>query len=71
MSYSVRSRSGIKYLRNSNTTEVHDLNNEKPQCQIDKILGPGHTVGFSPDTREQAHSEGNDNGEHCIGAGLR
>ena len=71
MPYQVSSRSGIRFLGNSNTKEVHDLNNEKPQCQIDEILKAGHAVGITPDTLEQAHAEGYDNGEYCIGGGSR
>lgn len=51
--------------------EVHELNNEKPQCQIDEIIEAGHAVVFDPDTLEQAHNEGYDNGEYCIGGSLR
>ena len=64
MSYPVSSRSALKYLGNSNTKEVHDLSNEEPQYQIDKILKAGHAVGFSPDTIEQAHAEDYDNGDY-------
>ncbi|MFC2173023.1 hypothetical protein ACFLU6_10395 [Acidobacteriota bacterium] len=27
--------------------EVHDLNNEKSQCQIDEIISAGHAVVFT------------------------
>ena len=71
MAYPVYSRGNRKYIGNTNTKEVHNLRNEKPQCQIDKILRAMHAVGFIPDTLDQAHSEGYDNGEYCIGGGYR
>jgi len=62
---------GSRYCGNTNKMEVHDLDNEKPQCQIDEIIAAGHVKIFSPDTLEQAHLEGYDNGEYCIGGGIR
>ena len=62
-----------RYLGNSdaNNMEVHDLQNEKGQCQIDKIRKADHVVTFTPDTLEQAHSEGYDNCAFCIGDSKR
>lgn len=62
-----------RYLGNSSPTklEVHDLHNEKPQCQIDEIIQAGHAVVFIPDTLNQAHQEGYDNGAYCIGGSIR
>lgn len=71
MSYPVSSRIGTRYLGNTNKMEVHDLQHEKTQCQIDEILAAGHAVGFTPDTLDQAHAEGYDNGAHCIGGSTR
>jgi hypothetical protein len=71
MSYSTSSKHGKRYLGNTNTMEVHDLNNETPQCQIDEIIANGHAVGFRPDTLRQAHAEGFDNGAYCIGSSAR
>ena len=34
---------GERYLGNTNTTEVHDLDNEQKSCQIDEILMLGTT----------------------------
>jgi len=62
---------GSRYCGNINTMEVHDLDKEKPQCQIDEIIAAGHVKTFSPDTLEQAHAEGYDNCEYCIGGGIR
>ena len=48
-----------RYLGNSDPghMEVHDLKNEKPQCQIDEIIEAGNAVVFSPDTLEQANRD--------------
>ncbi|MCG2695137.1 hypothetical protein L6261_03605 [Candidatus Parcubacteria bacterium] len=59
-----------RYLGNTNTTEVHDLSNEKVGCQIDEIL-ERHKVTFSPDTLLTAHSEGFDNCHWCLGGSTR
>ncbi len=58
-----------RYLGNTNTKEVHDLDNEKPQCQINTIIRNGHAVYF--DTLKQAHNQGYDNGHWCIGDSKR
>jgi len=57
---------GNRYCGNTNTTEVHDLDNEQTNCQIDEIIAAGHARTFSPDTLKQAHSEGCDNCAYCI-----
>jgi len=62
---------GKRYCGNVNKKEVHDLDNEKPQCQIDEIIAAGHARTFTPDTLEQAHKEGYDNGAYCIGGSRR
>lgn len=64
------------YLGNSDPdhTEVHDLENEDTSpnaCQIDEIIDAGNAVVFDPDSLEQAHDEGYDNCEYCIGASTR
>ncbi len=69
--YSRSEISNIRYLGNSNKKEVHDLNNEKPNCQIDEIISTKHAVIFNPDTLEQAHKEGYDNCAYCIGGSRR
>jgi hypothetical protein len=58
-------------LGNTNTTEVHGLDNEKTQCQIDKLISYGYAVVFNPDTVAQARSEGYDNCHFCIGGSTR
>lgn len=60
-----------RYLGNSSKKEVHDLTNEKPQCQINEIIAAGNAVVFTPDTLDQAHREGYDNGYYCIGGSTR
>lgn len=63
--------SGRNYLGNTNTKEIHDLRNERPQCQLDETIRAGHAVVFPPDTLAQAHAEGYDNGHFCIGGSQR
>lgn len=58
-------------LGNTHTTEVHDLTNEKPQCQIDEIIAAGHAIVFNPDTLARAHAEGYDNCAWCLGGSTR
>jgi hypothetical protein len=62
---------GKRYCGNVIKKEVHDLDNEKPNCQIDEIIRAGHAKGFSPDTLYQAHTEGFDNCAYCIGGSRR
>lgn len=65
---------GRQFVGNTNTTEVHDLDNEKTagnECQIDEIIAAGHAVTFTPDLLAQAHTEGFDNCAHCIGGSTR
>ena len=71
MSYKVTTKFGLHYLGNTNKKEVHDLRNEKTQCQVNEILVSGHGVAFSPDTLAQAHSEGYDNCAYCLGSSTR
>lgn len=71
MAFPITSRGNRRYLGNTNTTEVHDLQSETEQCQIDEILAAGHAVGFRPDTLEQAHTEGYDNCAYCLGGSTR
>jgi len=73
MTYPINGRSGHNYLGNSSPSkrEVHRLKDEKTNCQVDEILKAGHAVGFSPDTLDQAHSDGYDNCAYCIGGSTR
>ncbi len=63
MSYRVYSRTGDRYLGNTNKREVHDLIHE----DASPIIAAGHALGFNPDTLDQAHVEGYDNCRYCIG----
>jgi hypothetical protein len=56
------------YLGNSNEKEVHNLDNEKDDCNIAQIK-PGHRVRFS--SLPEAHRQGYDNCSHCIGGSKR
>ncbi|WP_419892829.1 hypothetical protein [Oceanobacillus kimchii] len=57
---------GNRYIGNTNTNEVHDLENEKTSCRINEIKHD-HIVNFNPDTHAQAKREGFDNCAYCIG----
>ena len=56
---------GIRYCGNTNTTEVHDLDNELVVCQINEIIQAGHVISFK--TLDEAHRAGHDNCHYCIG----
>jgi hypothetical protein len=72
MATSVSERPSTKqYLGNRHTTEVHDLEKETNDCQVDEIISAGHAVVFSPDTLGQAHSESYDNCAYCVGGSTR
>lgn len=61
---------GKRFVGNTSKLEVHDLDNEKTdanECQIDEIIEAGHAITFTPDTLTQAHAEGYDNCDKCIG----
>lgn len=60
-----------QYLGNTNTTEVHDLNNEKTNCQINEIIAAGHAVTFTPDTLAQAKAESFDPCANCLTGSTR
>ncbi|MFC0525795.1 hypothetical protein ACFFGV_19640 [Pontibacillus salicampi] len=57
---------GKRFIGNNNTNEVHDLDNEKTRCEIDKIL-LNHVKTFIPDTHSEAKRQNFDNCAHCIG----
>ncbi|MEO1085582.1 MAG: hypothetical protein AAFY88_15180 [Acidobacteriota bacterium] len=56
---------GAKYLGNSNTKEIHDLDLETPQCQIGKIVAAGHGLPFT--SLAVAHALGYDDCAWCLG----
>lgn len=55
----------MKYLGNTHTKEVHDLNNEQTTCHIGDMKSE-HRKYFDPDTISQAHSEGYNDCGHCL-----
>ena len=60
---------GERYCGNTNNKEVHDLDNEKTNCQIDEIIDAGHDKPFSSLTT--AHNQGYDNCHWCLGGSTR
>lgn len=60
---------GERYLGNRNKKEVHDLDNEKTNCQIDEVINAGHDVPFN--THTAARNAGYDNCYWCIGGSTR
>lgn len=59
-----RDRRSSRYLGNSSTTELHDLKNEKKQCQIDNIR-IDHCFNFK--TEKEARALGYDYCAYCFG----
>jgi hypothetical protein len=57
---------GKRFFGNKDTKVVHDLDNEKPQCRINKIFFDGDAVVFTPDTLVQARREGFYKSHVCI-----
>jgi hypothetical protein len=51
------------------STEVHDLDNEKTNCQIDEIIRAGHDKPYT--SLASAHADGYDNCAYCIGGSKR
>jgi hypothetical protein len=62
---------GERYLANASPSkrEVHDLDNEKPQCQIDEIIRAGHDRPYQ--TLSAARADGYDNCAYCLGNSAR
>lgn len=64
--------SGERYLGNTSSNEVHDLDKEDTSengCQIDEIIAAGHDTPF--DTLSAAHEAGYDNCDKCLGDSTR
>ncbi len=57
---------GERYLANTNPSksEVHDLDAEKVQCQIDEIIKAGHDKPYH--SLETAHRDGYDDCAYCL-----
>jgi hypothetical protein len=68
--YSGRMR-GERFLANASSSkrEVHDLDNEKVQCQIDEIIRAGNDRPYT--TLAAAQSAGYDNCAYCLGSSTR
>ena len=60
---------GKRFCANTNKMEVHDLDNEKTNCQIDEIIRAGHAKPY--DSLEQAHRDRYDNCAWCLGGSTR
>ena len=60
---------GERYCGNINTKEVHDLDRENTNCQIDEIIRAGNDRPYNSIT--SAHDEGNDNCAYCLGGSRR
>lgn len=57
---------GERYLANTSPSkrEVHDLDAETSQCQIDEIIKAGHDKPYQ--TLEAAHRDGYDDCAYCL-----
>ena len=60
---------GERYCGNTSSKEVHELDQETKNCQIDEIIGKGHDRPFN--TLPEAHAAGYDNGAWCLGGSRR
>jgi hypothetical protein len=63
--------SGERYLANASPSkrEVHDLDNEKTNCQIDEIIRARNDRPYT--SLDAAHRDGYDNCAYCIGSSNR
>jgi len=62
---------GEQYCANKSPSkkEVHDLDREKDNCQINEIIRAGHAVPYH--SLDAAHADGYDNCYWCIGGSTR
>jgi hypothetical protein len=62
---------GERYLANKSPSkkEVHDLDNEKTNCQIDEIIKAGNDKPYN--SQKAANDDGYDNCAYCIGGSKR
>lgn len=60
---------GEQYLGNKHTKEVHDLDRENSNCQINEIIRAGHEQPFT--TLATAYVGGYDNCAYCLGRSTR
>ena len=61
--------SGARYLANAAKKTVHDLRNEKPACQIERLVRAGHDKPFK--SLPAAHLQGYQGCVHCLPGGKR
>lgn len=63
--------SGEQYLANTNprTKEVHDLDNERSNCQINEIIRAGNDRPYT--SLAAARADGYDNCHYCLGGSTR
>lgn len=60
---------GERYCGNRDSKEVHDLDQETKNCQIDEIIAAGHDVPFN--SLSDAHDAGYDNCHWCLSGSTR
>ena len=60
---------GERYCGNVNNKEVHDLDKEETNCQIDEIIAAGHDRPFI--SLISAQIAGYDNFAYCLGGSTR
>lgn len=60
---------GERYCGNVKKQEVHDLDQEKTNCQIDEIIAASHDRPFT--SLATAHAQGYDNCHWCLGGSTR
>lgn len=62
---------GEQYLANTSPSkrEVHDLDKEKTNCQIDEIIRAGHDKPYT--SLSAANRDGFDNCAWCVGGSTR
>ena len=53
-----------QYCGNTNEKKIHNLDNEKTQCQIDEIIKAGYAKPYY--SLIAAYKNGYDNCPHCI-----
>jgi len=57
---------GKKYIGNTSTHEVHDLDNEEIGCRIN-LIKDEHVKTFMPDSKSKAKRENFHSCMHCMG----
>jgi len=60
---------GEQYCGNTNEMEVHNLDNEQENCQIDEIIEAGNDKPYT--SLSNAHDDGYDNCHWCLGGSKR